>query len=80
MWNSPIMGKVIQFVYPPVYYRERSDRRTPIQRLYACLCGSGLVSKSVCNATFPTKMAENMAATFAHFTQLLTYRITLPEA
>ena len=45
-------------------------------RLYmnSCLCGSGLASKPCPrHSTFPIKnMAENMAATFARFTQLLT--------
>ena len=47
--------------------RGRSDRRSPIRRLYACLCGSGLACKSGMSPPFPT----NMAATFARFTQFL---------
>ena len=40
-----------------------------VMRLYmfVCLSGSGIASKPVCNATFPT----NMAATFTRFKQFL---------
>ena len=38
--------------------RQRSERRSPIRRLYEFLSGSGLACKSVMSPLFPTNMAS----------------------